>query len=72
MLGQILFLYYINDLLNVSNFKSFLLTTDANFYMNHPNIQTFKLLVNQEMNKVDEQLKNNKLTLNYKNKKITT
>ena len=34
--------------------------------MSHSSIQTLQLLVNQEINKVDEWLKNNKLTLNYK------
>ena len=62
----ILFLLYVNDLPNVSNFKITLFVDDANFHMSHSNIQTLLLLVNQEINKVDEWIKNNKLTLKYK------
>ena len=57
---------YVNDLPNVSNFKTTLFADDANLNMSHSSIQTLQLLVNQEINKVDEWLKNNKLTLNYK------
>ena len=66
VLGPILFLLYANDLPNVSNFKTTLFADDANLNMSHSSIQTLQLLVNQEINKVDEWLKNNKLTLNYK------
>ena len=64
-LGSILFLL-VNDLQNVSNFKTTLFANDAKLHMTHSNIQTFQLLINQEINKVDEWLKNNKVTLNYK------
>ena len=66
VLGPILFLLYVNDLPNVSNFKTTLFADDANLNKSHSSIQTLQLLVNQEINKVDEWLKNNKLTLNYK------
>ena len=66
VLGPILFLLYVNDLPNVSNFKTTLFGDDANLNMSYSSIQTLQLLVNQEINKVDEWLKNNKLTLNYK------
>ena len=65
LLGPILFLLYVNDFSNVSNFKTTLFSDDANLLMSHSNIQTLQLLVNQEINKVDEWLKNNKLALNY-------
>ena len=71
--GPILFLLYVNDLPNVSNFKTTLFADDTNLHTSHSNIQTLQLLVNQEINKVDEWLKNNntcKLIWNYK--KVTT
>ena len=48
------------------NFKTTLFADDANLNMSHSSIQTLQLLVNQEIIKVDEWLKNNTLTLNYK------
>ena len=54
VLGPISFLLYVNGLPNVSNFKTTLFADDANLHMNHSNIQTLQLLVNQEINKVDE------------------
>ena len=59
VLGPILFL--LNDLPNVSNFKTTLFADDANLNMSHSSIQTLQLLVNQEINKIDEWLENNKL-----------
>ena len=59
VLGPILSLLLVNDLPNVSNFKTILFA----------NIQSLQLLVEQEINKVDEWLNNNKLTMN--NKKVT-
>ena len=70
VLGPILFLLYVNDLPNVSNFKTTLFADDANLNMSHSSIQTLQLLVNQEIIKVDEWLKNNKLTLNYKKSNV--
>ena len=46
-------------LLKVSNFKTTLFADDANLHMSRSNIHTFQLLVNQEINKVVEWLKNN-------------
>ena len=46
VLGPILFLLYVNDLLNVSNIKTTLFADDANLHMSHSNIQTLQLLVN--------------------------
>ena len=63
-----LFLLYVNDLPNVSNFKTTLFADDANLNMSHSSIQTLQLLVNQEINKVDEWLKNNKLYLELQKK----
>ena len=58
VLGPILFLLYVNDLPNVSNFKTILFADDANLTMSHSSIQTLQLLVNQEITKVDEWPKN--------------
>ena len=66
VLRPILFLLYLNNLPNVLNFKTTSFADNANLRMSHSNIQTLQLLVNQEINKVDEWLKNNNLTLNYK------
>ena len=66
ILGPITFLLYVNDLPNVSNFKTTLFAEDANLHMSYSNIQAFQLLVNRKINKADESPKNNKLTLNDK------
>ena len=65
-----LFLLFINDLPNESNFKTISFADDSNLLMSRTNIQMFQSLLNQKINKVDEWLKNNKLTLNYKKKYV--
>ena len=40
VLGPILFLLYVNDLPNASNFKTTLFANDANLHLSHLNIQT--------------------------------
>ena len=43
VLGPILFLLYVNDLPNVSNFKTTLFANNANLSMSHSKIQTLQL-----------------------------
>ena len=67
VLGPTLFLWYVNDLPNVSKFETTLFADDINLHMSHHNIQFLQQEVSQEINKVDKWLKQNKLILNYKN-----
>ena len=51
VLGPILFLLYVNDLPNVSKFKTTLFADDTNLHMSHHNIQFLQQEVSQEINK---------------------
>ena len=66
VLGPILFLLYVNDLSNVSKFKTTLFADDINLHLSHSNISLIQTKVLQEMTKVDSWLRKNKLSLNYK------
>ena len=83
ILGPILFLLYINDILNSSSFFKFILfADDTNIICSDKSLTTLLHNVNVEMNKVSLWLKANKLTLNTmktkfmlfvpKNKRVNT
>ena len=66
ILGPLLFLLYINDLPNASNFETIRFVDDINLHLSHNNINSLQSLVQQEIVKVSKWMISNKLTLNYK------
>lgn len=68
VLGPLLFLLYINDIRNSSKILSFILfADDTNIFCSNKDIHTLTKTVNEELKKVSEWLKANKLSLNIKN-----
>ena len=66
ILGPLLFLLYINDLPNASNFETTLFADDTNLHLSHININSLQSRVQLEMMKVSKWMISNKLTINYK------
>ena len=64
-LGPLLFLIYIYDLPNASNLRIRLFADDASFTMSNKSKMLIENHMNNELIKVDEWLKTNKLSLNY-------
>lgn len=64
-LGPLLFLMFINDLPQFSNFETVLFADDAYLMLSHKNLQHLEENVNNELVKIDQWLRMNKLTLNY-------
>ena len=65
ILGPLLFILYINDIVNTSqHLKYVLFADDSNFYISHTDINYLLTLMNQEMDKVRAWIIANKLTLN--------
>ena len=64
-LGPLLFLIYVNDLSNISNFTTTLFADDTVLSMTNSCIKTLQHNVNKELMKIDEWMKLNKLSLNY-------
>ena len=65
ILSLLLFSLYINDLPNVSNFKTTLISDDTCLILANNNIDILEKMVDQEINKVDSWMRHNKLSLNY-------
>ena len=63
-LGPILFLIYINDLSNCSNFKTTLYANDSVLTLSHKNINCLPTMLNFELPKINAWLKSNRLSLN--------
>lgn len=83
ILGPLLFLLYINDLVNCSKLLKFIMfADDTNLFYSHKNLNDLVDIVNQELIRVSLWLKVNKLSLNikkthfiifhFKQKKITS
>ena len=63
-LGLILFLLYVNDLPSPSNFKTTLFADDTLLQLFDCNIKKLEKRVNNELNKINAWLRNNKISLN--------
>ena len=68
-LGPLLFLIYVNDLPNISNFTTVLFADDTVLTMTNSCIKTLQHNVNKELMKIDEWMRLNELSLNYSNTK---
>ena len=67
VLGPLLFLIYINDLINSSSKLSFILfADDTNLFCSGKNINKLECLIKEEFSHVQERLALNQLTLNVK------
>ena len=65
ILGQLLFLLYVNDLPNSSDvLVPIMFADDTNFFFEHGNINTLFKTVNDELIKINEWFSANKLSLN--------
>ena len=69
VLGPLLFILYINDIVNCSNFECTLFADDAALVLAADNIKLLKKNVNKEVKFLHEWLVTSKLTLNLKKTK---
>ena len=68
ILGPLLFIIYINDIVNSSALLKFILfADDTNLFASHENLDSLITTVNNELSKITNLLKINKLSLNIKN-----
>ena len=65
VLGPLLFSVYVNDLPNASQFETTLFADDTNLHLSHHNINFLLYKVPQEINKINNWMKLNKLIINY-------
>ena len=71
VLGPLLFLIYINDIVNSSNiFKFILFADDTSLYYSCKNVQALESIMNQELSKISEWLSANRLSLNVGKSKL--
>ena len=67
VLGPLLFLIYINDLVNSANkLSTILFADDTNLFYSGKDIGTIEYTVNNELTQIQEWLTSNQLTLNVK------
>ena len=72
ILGALLFLIYVNDLNNASSILDpIMFADDTNLFYSHKNIHQLFAKVNEELEKIGDWLKINKLSLNNKKTKYT-
>ena len=64
-LGPLLFIIYINDLVQTTNFKVNLFVDDTLLIMLHKSIKKMQKQVNYKINQVGKWMNANKLTINY-------
>ena len=71
ILGPLLFLIYINDLCSVSKALEFILfADDTNILFSHENINVLEKMLNEELIKLNDWCRANKLSINYKKSKF--
>ena len=70
VLGPILFIIYINDLVNCSELNALLFADDAVLTMDHTSLRYLEKKINTELKKLHQWFLANKLTLNLKKKQI--
>ena len=71
VLGPLLFLIYVNDIINSSElFRFSLFADDTATVLSHKNVHTLISLANQELTKIVSWFQNNKLHLNYEKTKF--
>ena len=67
ILGPLFFIFYINDLSNVSDIiETILFADDTSLFYSHSNIQQLNDTLNNELSKFDCWMKANKLSVNIK------
>ena len=67
ILGPLLFLLYVNDIINTSSLLSFVLfADDTNIFYSHKDLKILNDTLNIEISKVSNWFKSNKLSLNIK------
>jgi len=65
-LGPLLFALYIDDLPTVSRFRTTLFTDNTFLTISSNNLQQLNTLANAELQKIDNWMRINKFSLNYK------
>ena len=64
ILGPILFLIYINDIVNISNLLHLILfADDTNIFMHHKNLEKLFEILNEELDKLTNWFVSNRLSL---------
>ena len=67
ILGPLLFIIYINDIVNISNILQMILfADDTNLFLSGPNVNDICTRLNTELCKLSRWFKLNKLSLNVK------
>ena len=73
ILGPLLFIIYINDIVNSSPLLNYIMfADDTNIFYSHKSIDTLNNILNIELTKVSEWFKSNKLSLNISKTKLHT
>ena len=68
ILGPLLFIIYINDIVNASHVANCIMFADyTNLFFKHPNLTILFEIINIELSKISQWFKLNKLKLNIKN-----
>ena len=69
-LGPLLFLMYVNDLPLLSKFQTTLFADETYLCLEGKDLKTLQIVVNTELQKIDNWLRRNKLSLNYNKNKF--